>query len=252
VENKQLLKNNYLDAMGIQPWFPRVLLVNSLPPLTLTDELSYEKASVPEQSVSAVQSVSEDGKPVQSAVGHSDVSVQSVVNSKSSVALKASDPEQQTKRSENGRPVRFGLGLYVLGDWLVASSLVSDHVLYQDQAIALVSNIIRAIDGVHSPLQHHHIISWPFFTNNHADQGIDAARQYVTGVIDHLKEEHQTQKFLVFGGVLPKLNNWSLSGKINQNSDRLILPSLYKMMDTPELKAQAWKEIKQSPFFLQK
>ena len=242
VESKQQLKSDYLESMGIQPWFPRAVLANSLPPLQLSDDLDSEEDVAVVARLHAHQAA-EDASVNQAVSENPEAAQQKKVAQQPKAEVQK--PKQKVPQA---RPVRFGLGLYVFGDWLVASSLIDDHALYQDQAISLAGNIVKAIEGQSSPLEYHHTISWPFFSNASADQGVDAARQYVSGVIDHLKEKHETSKLLVFGGVLPKLNSWPLTGRINDSTERLILPSLYKMMDEPALKARAWHEIQSSPF----
>lgn len=201
METTQQLKSDYLEAMGIKPWFPRAVLVNSLPPLQLTDDLDGAGTAVPHQMHSVQPQEAIKPEPPVALASKPAASMEEVRQS----GYEQQVETQSKQTAQQVRPVRFGLGLYVFGDWLVASSLVHDHALYQDQAISLASNIIKAIEAESLALEYHHVISWPFFTNANADQGAEAARQYVSGVIDHLKENHNTHKLLAFGGVLPKL-----------------------------------------------
>ncbi|TXR51251.1 hypothetical protein [Reinekea thalattae] len=248
----QQLKQAYLKEMGIQPWFPRVALTNALAPLNIPaydsvaeQDAALQSVATPVVNPNADTTVAESSTQLkrESAKPHSDLAP-----TKQSMASVTST---QTEPPVVGRtkPVRFGLGLYVIGDWLVASSLINDHALHYDASLSLIQSILNAIDGSQAVLSYHHSIAWPFFSSSNADQGLSAAKHYVTGVIEHLQDEHKTQKLLAFGGVLPKLNGWSDINDAALSQQCLILPSVYRMMDEPELKAKAWLAIQNSPYF---
>jgi len=234
VGNARHLTESYLAEMGLSQWYPRVVLTNALLPLQVND-LVIPSVSEPEPEVVAnVVSKSLDEvtvtKPLSSLVSKVD-------------ALKDKPVNPRIK------PIRFGLDLYVIGDWIVASSLVSNYQSSQDVTLNLIQNVLSAINAEPFNMKHHHVISWPFFSNPNADQGAESARQYVAGVIGHLVEEHKVNNILAFGGVLPKLNGWADISGTSDDMKYLVLPSLYRMMEDPLLKSKAWKAIQSSNFF---
>jgi hypothetical protein len=233
------LKDDYLFEMGITPWYPRVHLVNALAPLDL---IQNQREASPEQltEVSAQTSNNElTSAPITDLQAEQSPIVEQVVKPI------ASKPATNQGSGEN---VRFGLGVYVVGNYIIASSLTSQHETLQDQAWRLMQNILRAIRNEDHPLAYHHSIYWPFFQNKSADQSLSSAQEYVDEFIGHLSEQYKVNKIIAFGGVLPKLKQWSPSSDTYKPEVHLVLPSLYKMLDNPAEKAKAWQLIQTSPF----
>jgi len=223
-------KYNYIDALGIEPWYPRVVLINAKPVQALgLEQVEPEDTSVPEVPVSTLQTVS--------------------------VVEETSDTEQpkttvaDSVAQNSEKPIRFGLALYVIDDWIICSSLVSDYQQYNDVSVKLIYAILNAISNGTGTLHYHHVISWPFFSNRQVSQGIEPARQYVNGVIEHLVEQHKASKLLVCGGVLAKLNQWQDVEGQEFGLSRVNIPSVYKMLSDPREKAKAWHLIQKSTLF---
>lgn len=219
-------KIDYLTEMGITTWYPRVRLKNALEP-TIFEPIQSEKVktlAISEKSDS--QSVS--NTPLEH-----------------SLATKPSEEPVVVKPAKSGSDtIRFGLGIYVINDFLVISSLVNDHEFYQDSALNLIQNIIKAITLGKTEISHHHVISWPFFSNTNADQGKASAKKYVDSVIEHIKEQHHFKRIVVFGGVMPKLHDWRSPQGEDYGVSRIVLPSVYRMLDDATLKAKAWSLLK--------
>lgn len=237
-------KQAYLSEMGIEPWYPRVALPNSMPAIQLIPAVVPEIEPVsepPANSASVVQTPQPD--PIQL---KSSVPVEEGVQPPAPVAQPSVVVDQLYDK-----PVRFGLAIYVIGDWLITSSLVPNYQQLNDADVRLIQAIVKAIDGTNAAFGYHHVISWPFFSNPQASQGAEAAKRYVNGVIEHLAEEHEVKKLLSFGGVLAKLNDWQSAEGSEFNLARLNLPSVYKMLHEPALKAKAWDSIRQSALFAQ-
>ncbi len=225
--------------MGIDVWHPRAVLANAQAPLQQSTvpsiEVELEPISVTPLSISPQLETRQE-------ITHDQNNV--VVEDPPSV----NEPIMVQTGETGVKPIRFGLGLYLIGDYIVVSSLTSDHQLYQSQALALIQNILKSFSNEDNlDLKHHHVIAWPFFTNSSAEQGVIAAKQYVNGVIEHLTEKYSASNVVIFGGVLPKLNGWKVPD--DNTSNRLILPSVYKMMSEPRLKAKAWQLIQNSNYF---
>lgn len=240
------LKNDYLTAMGVTPWYPRVILANALSPLqqpTMTRGPDKEAQSVVPLVALASSSVStstaqpnphEHNRVTPSARGAES-------ELRGSEAASAVVPVSAT---DNTAAIRFGLGIYVLADWLVVSSLVSGHEQKQDVALRLIANLVKAMTGTQYEFKHHHEIAWPFFSNANAEQGLDAAKHYVLGVLQQHADTHQTTQLLVLGGVLSKLNGWESAHGTELGMQRLVLPSVYRMLSDPSEKAKAWQLIR--------
>ena len=226
-------QNDYIHAMEIEPWFPRVQLVNSLPVVDF---------------VSSNDTLQEAGEST--VVEAAEIPIaQTLLNSR--VQEKQQSPEaskalESNTSSKADQPIKFGLGLYIYGDWLISSSLSSNYLSLQKSANQLTVNILRTLGENQSELKYHHVISWPFFSNPNSSQGKSAAKQYVNGVIEHLVEEHKVKRLLVFGGVLPKLNDWLEAEGENFGINRIVIPSVYRMLDDPLEKQKAWALMKAS------
>lgn len=238
-------KLQYLDAMGIQSWYPRAHLALAPDPV-MFDQTNEPANPTPEQEaltgpVSVDRPVSESVPPPPPRS-----SVQPPVGGASVQAAPVEPPPQQPTAT---KPIHFGLGLYVLGPWLVVSSLSAHYQSQQDPAFRLLLGILRQFNNLDEEPAYHHVIAWPFFSNPNADQGKQAANQYVNGVIEHLIEEHQVTRILALGGVLAKLNDWDSAEGDCFGLPRLNLPSLYKMLEDPRQKAKAWHLIQKSSLY---
>lgn len=226
-------KQQYLAEMGIDAWYPRVVLVNAQPAVSLLPEIS-PAPDIPRKEPNATPSTTP--APVLPATARTPDESQSA-------APVSRDAVQQ-------KPVRFGLGIYVVGSWIVTSSLVPDHARYNEADIWLILSILKAIDGTNEAVNYHHIVSWPFFSNPQASQGIEAAQQYVNGVLEHLREAHpNVRQLLSLGGVMAKLNGWDTAEGDEFQLKRLNLPSVYKMLEDGNQKKRAWQLIQQSRLF---
>jgi len=243
-------KADYIEALGISVWLPRLKLVNAKPAIQLKSQLSDDRPERPQLSEKeTIPSISE---VVASLPISADVSAPGMPIIKGPLVNNSEKESAKIKNTEADRSagsIRFGLALYVMNDWIVCSSLTSDYNDFEHSATQLITNILKVLGTSKPTLEHHHIISWPFFSNPNASQGIEPARLYVNGIIQHLVEQHQVSKLLVCGGVLAKLNHWSAVDGRDYNLDRLIIPSVYKMMDDPSEKAKAWQIIQNSKIY---
>ena len=236
------IKDDYLSEMSIDPWYPRARLVNALPPsvVAIVDPKLQDNAAPLLESIKAIP------KP--------DLNDPILVETQSE-ALKQLETHAVNKvetkplvKNDTKESVRFGLGVYVVGEYVIASSLISQHEVLQDQAWRLMQNILLTLSSTDHPLLYHHSIFWPFFQNKNADQSLDSAKEYVDEFIGHLSEQYKTKKIIAFGGVLPKLKQWSPDSSHFKPDIHLVLPSLYKMLNNPAEKAKAWQLIQASPF----
>jgi hypothetical protein len=229
-------QKEYIEAMGVDSWYPRVSLANALPVIQqapISDDSSDESVQseqvlTQDNSVVSLNPIQVEAQPI--AVPVTDLS-------------KAANSELKSEK-----PIRFGLALYAFDDWLVVSSLVPNYLEQNDAATRLLTGMMKSLGLQKFELKYHHVISWPFFSNPNASQGAESALQYVNGVIEHLVEEHKAKKLLVCGGVLSKLKSWDEIEGVDYGLERLLVPSLYKMIEEPALKAKAWSVMKNSKF----
>ncbi|MEJ2043629.1 MAG: hypothetical protein P8X74_13805 [Reinekea sp.] len=230
-------KAEYLAEIGIEAWYPRYSLQNALQvELFIAQELKSTLATVPEDTSETYTQIP-TSKQFPSKVS---------TTSKAEQTTKLEGPLTRPTGSLEEKPIRFALNLYIYNEYLIVSSLSTDYKQKQASAQKLLTAILRTILSEELALRHDHLISWPFFASPNANQGIASARQYVNGVIEHLTETHTVNKVIVFGGVLPKLNEWvSATGQIFEKP-YLVFPSLYKMLSDPGLKRKAWQTILES------
>lgn len=243
-------KQTYLANMDIDLWFPRMQLTNSQPAVVLDSSQpgvnGAHAAPQPELPDKAAESAM-----IQPQSG--TVTPPEPPSVESLAAESAPDPSaaapDRVAAGATEKAIHFGLGLYVLGPWLIVSSLSADYQRQQDDAFRLVLSILKQFGNRDHEPAYHHVIAWPFFSNPNADQGKDAASLYVNGVIEHLVEEHQVSRLLSFGGVLAKLNDWDSAEGQDFGLQRLNLPSVFKMLDDPSQKAKAWQLIQASALY---
>ena len=236
----QQQKVEYIDALRISLWYPRINLVNACAPIQLQAQSSSTVVDAKQQMKrqaddTAVESVFSPVKPMQVETGIG--SLKTIESQSVSANL-----------SKDISSVRFGLSLYVYDDWIVCSSLTSDYQAHETASAQLIQNILSTLGKSNRTLQYHHVISWPFFSNANASQGIESARLYVNGVVHHLAEEHHGTKLLICGGVLGKLNNSNTVEGNDFGLQRLIIPSIYKMLIDHKQKAKAWQIIQESKY----
>lgn len=233
-------KQQYLEALGVQTWYPRMRLTLAPEPVILQ--------SPSDRSEQALLSPSPAIEPPTPVIERAHVpSGESVAPDPEPVPQ--STQQETVKDAQAPNVIHFGLGLHVIGSWLIVSSLSADHNDRQEAAFRLLLAILKSLGTEEDEPAYHHVIAWPFFSNPNADQGKQAAHQYVNGVVEHLVEEHSISRILAFGGVLAKLNDWDSAEGDCFGLPRLNLPSLYKMLDDPRQKSKAWKLIQESSLY---
>lgn len=238
----------YLKEMGIEPWFPAMLLANAPEP-TVSQDIAPSQTVLSEveqlDSVPSGEGVRLEERQDAHLQVPSIALETAVGQPKETTVLKS----QPVVRHLKTKPIKFALGLYAIGDSLVVSTLMPTYEHYEAPALSLIQSILKTFCSEEPTLTHHHVINWPFFQNDQADQGKEAARDYVQNVSGLLVENHGLKRTISFGGVLPTLYNWVTEEGLSVPENTLALPSVYKMMDHASEKAKAWQIIKRSPFY---
>lgn len=232
------LKLDYLEEMGIEPWFPRVQLAHAAEVIVYDDALP----EIATNKVAEILDARSSEAKVQPGVEPKDTQeTQTQTNTPPSAASSSSAVETQPANVE--QPVRFGLSLYVFGKLLCICSLPPSTKSMSPAAAKLLSNVVQACGYSGGTPDYHHSINWPFFSNPNASQGKTAASNYVDGVVEHLKESHGISTLLLFGGVFSKLKD--LPADVDQVSGcrTVLVPSLFKMLESPDAKRATWKRL---------
>ncbi|MHA7880295.1 MAG: hypothetical protein ACX931_10905 [Saccharospirillum sp.] len=217
-------RQHYLEAMGITPWYPRVVLPYAPKPLALVPD----NAGVPEPPIPAPVTPGTTARPEAPVI-----------------ARAPAEPAPEVAAARKASPVpRFGLGLSVVGPLLIADSLPRGHEQGQAATQTLLWNILAVLGQSEAALRTQHIVQWPLFTNPRVDQGMDQARIYVDEKLEQFQRQFGPRWLLSFGGVMPRLHQWQQPQGEHQGLRWVALPALQKMLTAPEQKAVAWRRLK--------
>ncbi|HET8848737.1 MAG TPA: hypothetical protein VFM78_02535 [Marinobacter sp.] len=236
-------RRHYLEAMGIDSWYPRVRLPAAPPPLTfdLDDTVYAPGAEAPPVAAPGAESTAPAAalsQPVDSPVGQRLESAQATTEP-------AADPAgPQVVRSKAAPVPRFALSLSVVGDYLIADSLARGLSQPTDTGQQLLLNILATLGVGAADVRTHHVVQWPLFTNRKVDQGLDQARIYVDEKLDQFIRQYQPTAMLSFGAVMPRLQGWQQPKGDYGDLPWVGLPSLYQMLNEPMKKAICWHRLK--------
>jgi hypothetical protein len=231
-------RRHYLEAMGIDSWYPRVRLPAAPLPLMFdlddTDSLANPADSgqqTPAPTVEPVEQKTPATMPEPAPVAAPPVAAES-----------GGGP--QVVRSQAAPVPRFALSLSVVGDYLIADSLARGLSQPTDTGQQLLLNILSTLGVSSSDVRTHHVVQWPLFTNRKVDQGLEQARVYVDEKLDQFIRQYQPTALLSFGAVMPRLQGWQQPKGDYNDVPWVGLPSLYQMLNDPLKKAVCWHRLK--------
>lgn len=233
-------RRHYLEAMGIDSWYPRVRLPAAPLPLTFDlDDTDYAPGTDTPVAAPGKESTTPAAASEQLAdrpVGQRPETAQ---------AEAASEPAgPQVVRSKAAPVPRFALSLSVVGDYLIADSLARGLSQPTDTGQQLLLNILATLGVGAADVRTHHVVQWPLFTNRKVDQGLDQARVYVDEKLDQFIRQYQPTAMLSFGAVMPRLQGWQQPKGDYGDLPWVGLPSLYHMLNEPMKKAICWHRLK--------
>lgn len=217
----------YLDAMGVQAWYPRVRLPVAPEPIIF--DLDDTPATTPEQPPAPPEPV--DTRPARQAEA-------------APPATEVEAPPARRAAGTSQAVPRFVLSLSVVGPYLVADTLARGLEQPTPAGQQLLVNILATLGVSNRDVRTHHIIQWPLFTNPRVDQGIDQARIYVDEKLEQFVRQFRPERLLSFGAALPRLHGWESPAGEHAGLPWVGLPSLYRMLDDPRQKAVAWQRLK--------
>lgn len=254
--NTEQRRRAYLNAMQVVSWLPRVVLPFAAPSRAeLLQPLAEPEAKParPPEPVAAVAPTTPDTTPVAP-------KAPAEIPRPAAAALKTiARPEPTATPVEQGEPEpaparvvappRFALQLLRAGSCAVLVELpTGESFQSRDPAYLLLKDLLRAAGLPDSPQQvgDGSPIRWPLLSRGNLDQGPDAARDYVQGVLaGQLESQPCTCLWLIglpairFAGEADE-QAYNRELNIEELGAAWALPGLELLMDEPERKAELW------------
>lgn len=252
--NSERSRRSWLAAMQITTWLPRVALpfaavsrtevvedpvVPESPPLALVREASPVVAAV-RPALAPVE------KPQERLVPRPE-------------RVKTAEPQPQSTAAVEVPPAprlsppRFALQLLRAGACLVLVELPTGEGFQgRDPAYLLLRDLLRAAGLPDSPqlVGDGEPIRWPLLRGGNLDQGPDAARDYVQGVIfGEAQQQPPTCLWLVgqaalrFAGEVGE-DSYNRELNVEGLGPAWALPGLDLLMDEPQRKAELWQAMR--------
>ncbi|MBC8651898.1 energy transducer TonB [Pseudomonas sp. MTM4] len=258
----------FLDAMQVSTWLPRTELpfaAPSRPELLQFVEPEPEPAPVIELEQPVAQPAPLSPKPVTAtpaaAASPAADAVRSVMPriampEPKKTALKSDEAQASAVEQKAAvPPPRFALQLLRAGNVLLLVELpTGESFQSRDPAYILLKDLLRAARLPDKPQQvgDGEPIRWPLLHRGSLDQGIEAARDYVQGVVAAELEEMGCACLWLIGA--PALR---FGGEVEADGCYreltveglglvLTMPGLEQLMEQPESKAQLWKAMRRS------
>jgi hypothetical protein len=254
---EEVRRRAYLTAMQVASWLPRVELPFAAPSRA---ELLQPQ---PEPEVAPVAPVVPVAAPVVEAKAPAEPQQRPVIEvPRPSAASKVfAKPEAKAEPEEapvaEAKPVvpppRFALQLLRAGDCALLVELATGEPFQsRDPSYLLLKDLLRAAGLPDAPQQvgDGSPIRWPLLSRGNLDQGPEAARDYVQGVLAGQLESQPCSCLWLIG--LPAVR---FAGEANEeayNRELQVeglgaawaLPSLELLMDEPQRKAELWRAMR--------
>lgn len=250
----------FLDAMQITTWLPRTELPFAAPSRPELLQL-VEPAPV---AAPAPPTVAEPAILAPTAVTPATLTTPAVDAARPRIAMpepkkaaaKSSDVETSaTEQKVAVPPPRFALQLLRAGNCLLLVELpTGESFQRRDPAYLLLKDLLRAAKLPDTPQQvgDGEPIRWPLLHRGSLDQGAEAARDYVQGVVAAELEEMGCACLWLVG--LPALR---FAGEVEADvcyrelhiegiGHALAMPGLEQLMEQPGSKAELWKAMRRS------
>ena len=258
----------FLDAMQITSWLPRTELpfaAPSRPELLQLIEAEAEPAPVIELERPTAQPAPAAPKSVTvtpavaASSGADAVRVAmpriAVPEPKKPVAKASEAQVAAVEQKASVPPPRFALQLLRAGNVLLLVELpTGESFQSRDPAYILLKDLLRAARLPDKPQQvgDGEPIRWPLLHSGSLGQGVEAARDYVQGVVAAELEEMGCACLWLIGS--PALR---FAGEVEADAcyreltieglgPALTMPGLEQLMEQPESKAQLWKAMRRS------
>lgn len=243
----------YLTAMQVVSWLPRSVLPFVAPSRAeLLQPLPEPQVAAP-AVVAAPAAVREEAPAPRPSI---EVPRPAVQMPKPMVKAEPASAEEETSvppRTAPVAPPRFALQLLRAGDCALLVELPTGEPFQsRDPAYLLLKDLLRAAGLPDSPQQvgDGSPIRWPLLSRGNLDQGPDAARDYVQGVLAGQLESQPCTCLWLIG--LPAIRFAGEGDADSYNRELTIdglgsawaLPGLELLMDEPERKRELWQAMR--------
>lgn len=235
-------RNNYLAAMQIDSWLPRVVLPNAASSITHTD------TAVISESVS---------QPVLEKVTTEiivDVTIEEKVTAiEPIIVAQPNTPEVTPLSNSSDKTPHFALQLMQAGRCLLLVELPTGTAFQiRDPAYQLLRNILRAAKLPDSPQLLGDIVHWPLFKQISIPQGTKEAQEFLQSFISTYQEQATDSCCLWLIGLSTirytiglDEQNYYQTPIVDLLGQTLLSPSLELLIDNPQYKANLWQSIRQ-------
>lgn len=254
----EIRRRSYLDAMQIVSWLPRTELPFAAPSrLELLLPETEPEPSRPEMEAVEVAKPVQAEAPVAAPVVRAEVSRPRIAMPEPKKLEPAPVVEESTpaKARPVAPPPRFALQLLRAGSVLLLVELPTGEPFQsRDPAYILLKDLLRAARLPDKPQQvgDGEPIRWPLLSGGNLEQGAEAARDYVQGVLAAELEEMGCDCIWLIG--LPALQ---YAGEVEEDAcyrelaidgigHALAIPGLEYLMEQPTAKAELWKALRRS------
>ncbi|MDG2091208.1 MAG: hypothetical protein P8J61_08985 [Gammaproteobacteria bacterium] len=223
-------RQEYLNSMGIQSYFPRYVL----PAAKESDQCVWPESFKKEQDLKVEFKNTSINKPLPV----------SIKPQKTSEATQPTVTETSDKKEGESEEVRFKLAMiHVNDDVLVLILLPYIHTSSSLSAIQkqLFINIFNSLysEGVNLNLEIQPF-SWPFSEAMHIEKDGNAAKASLAAYLEQLKGKFLFKRFILMGEKIAPFvdagNNYELT----------VCRSLDEMLKMPQLKREVWHQLKKS------
>lgn len=244
----------YLTAMQVVSWLPRHVLPFAAPSRAELLQPPVEEAlPVEVTAVAEAPVVREAITPARPTIEVPRPTVQMPRPlAKAAPVVDEAEPAEPTKAAPVAPP-RFALQLLRAGDCAVLVELpTGESFQSRDPAYLLLKDLLRAAGLPDSPQQvgDGSPIRWPLLSRGNLDQGPDAARDYVQGVLAGQLESQPCACLWLIG--LPAVRFAGEADEQAYNRELNIgglgpawaLPGLELLMDEPERKRELWQAMR--------
>ncbi|MFD1259396.1 energy transducer TonB [Entomomonas asaccharolytica] len=239
----ETLRNNYLAAMQIDTWLPRVVLPYAAPSVTATDNNVISDSSV--------------SQPILETVTKEiivDITVEEKVTIIEPITVEQSyTPEITSATTTSDETPHFSLQLMQAGRCLLLVELPTGSAFQiRDPAYQLLRNILRAAKLPDSPQLLGDIVHWPLFKQIVIPQGRKEAQEFLQSFISTYQEQATDSCCLWLIGLSTIRYTIGLDEQdyyqtpiVDLLGQTLLSPSLELLIDNPQYKANLWQSIRQ-------
>jgi len=250
---EEVRRRAYLTAMQVASWLPRVELPFAAP--SRAELLQPLPESEPEAAPAAPAPVVEakpTAEPQRPAIEVPRPTAAAKVFAKPEAKAEPEEAPVDAKPAAVPPP-RFALQLLRAGDCALLVELATGEPFQsRDPSYLLLKDLLRAAGLPDAPQQvgDGSPIRWPLLTRGNLDQGPDAARDYVQGVLAGQLEAEPCRCLWLIG--LPAVRFAGEANAESYNRELQVeglgaawaLPSLELLMDEPERKAELWRAMR--------